>query len=271
MKHKSLFNFLNAKKGTISNDLQPQLLGATRTVCKRLTIRLNQTPAPIAAESIPLKVEPNVPTIEVPLARVVKGSTPLVLVYKIITPETKIQLPLSDIKGELIIDWGDMSENDTDASLKHIYNDIGLYTVIVSAGSVESTTIGRFGSDFSITGIKHLVAVKSWGDFNIKSLKKAFASAKNLIKVPNNLPHGVMTLSGMFYDTDLFNQDISNWDVSNVTDMSCMFYCARSFNQSLRNWNITNVITIDGIFIGATAYDQDISQWLIKCKFTNMG
>ena len=27
----------------------------------------------------------------------------------------------------------------------------------------------------------------------------------------------------MFYKTDKFNQDISNWDVSNVKDMSMMF------------------------------------------------
>ena len=140
----------------------------------------------------------------------------------------------------------------------------------MSAGAKGDVCIGRFGSDYSITGIKYLVAVKSWGDFNIKSFKKAFASAKNLVKVPNNVPHSVTTMSGMFYDTDLFNQDISDWDVSNVTDMSCMFYCARKFNQPLSKWNIKNVIMIDGIFLGASAFDQDISQWPIKCKFATI-
>jgi surface protein len=31
----------------------------------------------------------------------------------------------------------------------------------------------------------------------------------------------------MFYDAKSFNQDISKWNVSNVTDMSGMFYKAK--------------------------------------------
>jgi surface protein len=285
MRNKSAFTFLNTNKGTISTDLQPQLIGAgprTSNLKKAQLawIQAQQAQAQQAqaqqaqaqqaqAQQAQAQIPPLDSVIISPQGGL-KGGTPLplVLVYKIHIPETKIQLPLSDIKGDLIIDWGDMSE-DT-AALVHTYNDIGLYTVIVSS-SLDGTSIGRIGSDYSVTGIKYLIAIKSWGDFNIKSLKRAFASAKNLIKVPTDLPHGVTTLAGMFYDTDLFNQDISKWDVSNVTDMSCMFYCARKFNQPLNKWNIKNVITIDGIFIGASAFDQDISHWLIKCKFTNMG
>ena len=35
--------------------------------------------------------------------------------------------------------------------------------------------------------------------------------------------------------------DISQWDVSNVTDMGGMFGNASSFNQPLNNWNVSNV------------------------------
>ena len=34
---------------------------------------------------------------------------------------------------------------------------------------------------------------------------------------------------------------ISNWDVSNVTDMSYMFYRCESFNQDISKWNVSNV------------------------------
>ena len=36
----------------------------------------------------------------------------------------------------------------------------------------------------------------------------------------------------MFYNAT-FNQDISNWDVSNVTDMQSMFYNATSLTKIL--------------------------------------
>ena len=37
----------------------------------------------------------------------------------------------------------------------------------------------------------------------------------------------------LFIETDNFNQDISNWDVSNVYRMEEMFEDAISFNQNL--------------------------------------
>ena len=53
----------------------------------------------------------------------------------------------------------------------------------------------------------------------------------------------------MFYNAFSFNQDLSSWDVSNVSLMSGMFYNARSFNQDLSSWNVTNV-TNHGNFSG---------------------
>ena len=39
----------------------------------------------------------------------------------------------------------------------------------------------------------------------------------------------------------LFNEDISNWDTSNVTNMEWMFYYQANFNQDIWNWNVSNV------------------------------
>ena len=38
-----------------------------------------------------------------------------------------------------------------------------------------------------------------------------------------------------------FNGDISQWDVTNVTDMRYMFYECQSFNQDISKWNVSNV------------------------------
>ena len=43
---------------------------------------------------------------------------------------------------------------------------------------------------------------------------------------------------GLFQDKTNFNEDISSWDVKNVTDMSYMFYDANAFNQSLESWDV---------------------------------
>ena len=40
-----------------------------------------------------------------------------------------------------------------------------------------------------------------------------------------------------------FNQDLSAWDVRNVTDMNGMFN-ESSFNQDSRSWDVSNVATM---------------------------
>ena len=45
----------------------------------------------------------------------------------------------------------------------------------------------------------------------------------------------------MFNGASFFNQDISNWDTSNVFDMGSMFHSAVSFNQDLSSWSVDNV------------------------------
>lgn len=52
---------------------------------------------------------------------------------------------------------------------------------------------------------------------------------------------------------------ISDWDVSEVTDMSYLFF-GRNITFSLSSWNTENVVTMKGMFEGAD-YDEDIRHW----------
>jgi surface protein len=64
----------------------------------------------------------------------------------------------------------------------------------------------------------------------------------------------------MFQST-VFNQDISSWNTSNVTDMNGMFGYAYVFNQPIGGWDTSNVTDMGNMFREAAAFNQDISGW----------
>lgn len=66
-----------------------------------------------------------------------------------------------------------------------------------------------------------------------------------------------------------FNQNISSWNVSSVTNMSSMFASAIYFNQPLNNWNVSSVTNMSNMFNNATSFNQDISSWNVS-SVTNM-
>ena len=83
-------------------------------------------------------------------------------------------------------------------------------------------------------------------------------------------------------DKTTFNEDISAWDTSNVTDMSYMFDSHRfqsehwwlgyeqgdrhgayvpyatAFNQNIGSWDTSKVTSMGYMFYNATAFNQDI-------------
>ncbi len=79
----------------------------------------------------------------------------------------------------------------------------------------------------------------------------------------------VTNMSFMFHRSYNFNCDIENWDTSKVTDMNSMFSYAYNFNQNIGNWDTSRVTNMKRLFNGATIFNQDIGKWDVS-KVTNM-
>jgi len=87
----------------------------------------------------------------------------------------------------------------------------------------------------------------------------------------------VTNMYGMFINAIKFNNGSFSikWNISNVTYMAQMFNGASLFNQRLLNvagdndWDTSNVIEMYNVFSGASSFNQDISGWDVS-NVTNM-
>jgi surface protein len=102
-------------------------------------------------------------------------------------------------------------------------------------------------------------------------------SSDNIISFTNSLfnqdignwdTSNVTDMSNMFASAILFNQDISKWNTSSVTNMKQVFFRAILFNQPIGNWDVSNVADMSGIFRSGTntkhTFNQDISDWNVS-------
>lgn len=71
----------------------------------------------------------------------------------------------------------------------------------------------------------------------------------------------VTNMQGMFVGSRDFDQDISTWDTSKVTDMSNMFVAAEVFNQNIGGWDVSSVTDMSSMFASAESFNQNIGSW----------
>lgn len=151
------------------------------------------------------------------------------------------------------IDWGDGNTDTLSSagSIDHTYGDLDIYTVKVTGNTQRFDVSGSYG----------LIGCTDFGNLGITSLSESFYYCPSLATVPSSLPSTVTSLYYTFASCSSLNDpNISNWNTSNVTDMSWLFYYSYNFNQPL-NWDTSSVTTMESMLNGAAAFDQNISAW----------
>lgn len=107
-----------------------------------------------------------------------------------------------------------------------------------------------------ISGFKHTPKTKTALITAIREEIKLFGSRADLNCIDTS---AITNMRELFNKFKTFNGDISEWDVSHVTDMSDMFN-GSDFNGDISKWDVSNVKDMTAMF-ESSRFSGDISGW----------
>ncbi len=172
--------------------------------------------------------------------------------------------------GTIVIDWGDGTRSKIDSGdagyISHAYLNTGIYVITVF-GTIEKWNCGDDGKNMNLgcenrKACDGLISIRSFGNVTFGICAFAYTPklesfpAKGTPKFYNN------DASYAFYRSS-FNNDISGWDTSSITNMSYMFQGASAFNQPIENWDVSNVTNMEEMFKDARTFNQPLDEWRI--------
>ncbi|MBL4708958.1 MAG: BspA family leucine-rich repeat surface protein, partial [Flavobacteriales bacterium] len=163
------------------------------------------------------------------------------------------------------VDWNDDGIFDTlglTQSIVHQYPDTGTYTVRIR-GTFPRVFFRAKGTPFAESSLK-LIAFEQWGTTVWSRLDGAFRVANNMQYNATDTPNlsGVTDLSFMF-SANRINQfigDISNWNVSHITNMEGLLDLCLLFNQDLSGWDVSQVTNMAKMF-SYTTVNFNLNAW----------
>lgn len=169
--------------------------------------------------------------------------------------DTVIGVPMTidgGVDKNINVDWGDGSDDDytTTGFQTHTIATPGEYLVTVTGDITALYSAGAY-----TTELAKLIEVVSWGNKPLTRI--SLYKASSLTTVPTTLPATVTRLDECFKDCTSFNSaNVSNWNVSAVTNMTEMFR-GSAFNQPL-NWTATACTNFQRFIGSNTVFNQRI-------------
>jgi surface protein len=134
------------------------------------------------------------------------------------------------------------------------------YTVTVSNGSISCT------DEVLVTPVQKTLIT----DANFQEAINTCLTTNPVDGLCSDSEYGAMSdwdvsqvtdMSEAFGEKYNFNGDISSWDVSSVTNMTGMFYKALDFNQDIGSWDVSSVTDMRYMFKATHSFNQDIGSW----------
>ena len=179
--------------------------------------------------------------------------------------------------GQVSIDWGD---GDTDT-----YNATGSVDYFFrnyQPDSLKNATVSitgdleRFYFHYSNPFTTHdtpglLLSIDQWGDTQWSDMTDMFRGAANMQHEASDAPDlsAQPAVIDMFSLTSTFDDDLSGWDVSEMTSLRYMFNKAYAFNGDISGWNVSKVTDMTYMFADASNFNGDLSGWDVS-KATRM-
>lgn len=119
--------------------------------------------------------------------------------------------------------------------------------------TIKAAACAESGKEYMFEGQKYYVA-RDKDDIKEKIATNAYPA--NRIVTTR-----VTELNNLFENNNTFNQDIWNWDTSNVTSMIYTFRQAYAFNQDINYWDVSKVRDMSWMFLVASAFNKPLNRW----------
>lgn len=114
---------------------------------------------------------------------------------------------------------------------------------------IDVSAITNMSSLFFGMNIRN-IKIDEWNVSNVENIRNMFSGCREFIGrgLENRNVSNVNDMAYTFFDCNVLDCDLSDWDTSNVTDMSVMFYNCRNFNCDLSSWDVSNILDRNNMF-----------------------